>query len=485
MQFVPSRQRVSLTFAGSDFNSRSSNVNAQTCINWYPVLSGPRGKGKAVLYPTPGAMLTRAIGSGNFRGAVEFKGDSYWVSGLKVIKMDVYENVTTLAGSLNPGSGPVSIATSGSFGNQIMIVDGTYGYTCDGTTVTQIADLDFPSNATAVEFLDARFIVTVANSGNFYISNLNDATGWTATLFANAERDPDNLVRPITNNRDLLLLGEKVSELWTNTGGSPMPFEVYSNGVIDKGCGARFSAAKADDVVYWLTDDRRGSREIIGAKGLSYKVISSAAMEYQISTYDTVSDAEAFTYSEHGTTFYQITFPSAGVTWVCNLGISESDYAWFQKKTQGTRHLASTYLWFNNKHYIGSYNSSSLYSMESTTYVDGSSAIVRERTGFPIYPDEWRSRVRHYSIELEFEAGQGLVTGQGVNPTVALDWSDDGGHTWSNVRTAVISPIGQYAGRCFFHHLGQSRNRIYRMRVSDPVKWVFIDAYLDCEELAH
>jgi hypothetical protein len=88
-------------------------------------------------------------------------------------------------------------------------------------------------------------------------------------------------------------------------------------------------------------------------------------------------------------------------------------------------------------------------------------------------------------LEFILEAGVGLLSGQGSDPKIILDWSDDGGHTWSNARYLSIGGIGEYGYRCLAHHLGTSRNRVFRVRASDPVKFVLLEAYAYVEELLH
>ncbi len=480
----PIRYTLPLQLSGPAYTSYSSNINAQTCINWYPAPAGPGAKVPTALFPTHGAVLVDAVGTGSHRGAIEHKGKAYFVSGSQLIEMDTAEAFTTISGSISTSSGNVSMASNGAFGNQILLVDGSAGYIFDGTSLTAITDADFPANPSTVRYMDGVAILTVLSSGVWYISDTNDFTSWTATKFANAERDPDNLVAVEVNNRDIMLFGDYTTEVGTNTGGSPFPFETYNNGLFDKGCAAKFSVAKADDIVYWLSRDRRGSIQVLKAKGISYKAISSKALEQTLSTYTTISDAEAFCYSEKGTIFYQISFPTENVTWVYNTSIPDSEFAWFQKKTADHRHIASTYLAFNNKQYIGSYANENLYRINSTTYKDGTDYIIRERTSSTIASNGSRKNLIHRKLELEFEMGTGLVTGQGSDPQVTLDWSDDGGHTWSNARSRSAGGIGQYNKRIIFTGLGMSRNRIYRVRVSDPVKWVLIEGYVDVEETA-
>jgi hypothetical protein len=70
---------------------------------------------------------------------------------------------------------------------------------------------------------------------------------------------------------------------------------------------------------------------------------------------------------------------------------------------------------------------------------------------------------------------------QGREPQLMLDWSDDNGKTWSSQRYASFGRVGQYLQRVKFHRLGQARDRIYRVSISDPVKRVILSAELEAE----
>jgi hypothetical protein len=84
-------------------------------------------------------------------------------------------------------------------------------------------------------------------------------------------------------------------------------------------------------------------------------------------------------------------------------------------------------------------------------------------------------------IQVDLQAGQGLVIGQGSQPVLMIDWSDDGGHTYSNEHFVTCSPIGMYRARAILRRLGRSRDRIFRVTVSDPVAWNLVGAYLQLE----
>ncbi|NIP55847.1 MAG: hypothetical protein GWN61_09595 [candidate division Zixibacteria bacterium] len=86
-------------------------------------------------------------------------------------------------------------------------------------------------------------------------------------------------------------------------------------------------------------------------------------------------------------------------------------------------------------------------------------------------------------FELEVEAGVGLATGQGDDPQVMLSWSDDGGHTWSSEHWRSAGKIGEYKQRLVWNRLGRSRDRRFKIAMTDPVKWVVLAAYADIEIL--
>jgi hypothetical protein len=472
------RQRVPLTFAGSSYSPRMTQNNIQDTINWYLELDQVEGKQQTNLLPTSGSVFVKLVGQGPFRGALVFKNNVYFVSYNEVYKMDVLENLTLL-GTLNTTGGRVSMATNGVFGDQLLIIDGTDGWVYDESTLTKITDLDFPSNPKQCTFLDSYFIV-IDNEGKFWISASNDATNWDALDFATAERDPDNIIAVTTNIRDLHFIGEYTSEIWTNVG-ALFPFAPYSNGVIEKGTPAAFSVAKADDWIYYLTQDRHGNRQVIKQRGLDYEAISNPALDYELTTYDTVADAHAFIYSEGGHTFYQLTFPSVQKTWIYDISLNNPLFGWQRRRTLSGQHIAGIYVFFNGKHYIGHYANNKLLYLDLNTFTDDGESIVRERVG-GISSNQNNTLISYYSVEIECKVGIGLTTGQGSDPQIALSWSDDRGNTWSNSRTTSLGKKGNYNHIVRFHDLGQAKDRLFKVVVSDPVEVIITNMYAWVEQ---
>ena len=55
-------------------------------------------------------------------------------------------------------------------------------------------------------------------------------------------------------------------------------------------------------------------------------------------------------------------------------------------------------------------------------------------------------------------------------PKIYLDWSDDGGYTWSSKREASIGTVGNHLPMVVFNRLGSARERVFRISGSDSVK---------------
>ncbi len=72
----------------------------------------------------------------------------------------------------------------------------------------------------------------------------------------------------------------------------------------------------------------------------------------------------------------------------------------------------------------------------------------------------------------------GVGNGDVEDPQIILQYSNDGGHTWSNERWKSMGKIGEYGKRIRWNRLGSSRNRIFRILISDPAKRNIFDAYL-------
>jgi hypothetical protein len=75
----------------------------------------------------------------------------------------------------------------------------------------------------------------------------------------------------------------------------------------------------------------------------------------------------------------------------------------------------------------------------------------------------------------------GIGNASGSDPQLMLRFSDDGGHTWSNLRTVSLGTVGQYNARAKFARLGSGRNRVFEVSMTDDAKFVVLGAVAEAQ----
>ena len=475
---------MKIPFTGQTSKAYSRSVNGQETVNWYPAKTGD-GKHELVLYPTPGLKSFASIGTGPFRGAIETSSGTFIVTGNEVYKL-VDPTGGVLVGTIGTTTGHVSMAFNPT---TLVIVDGSEGYyvtLATAAAVTQITTTNFPGNGgmggaslapTHIVFVDGYFLVNDPGfAGRFQVSPsyFTGTEAWDNSLFATAERSPDILKAISVNHRTVYLHGANTTEPWYNSGSSPMPFTPIASALLEVGMEAAFSVTKHEQQTVWLAKSgSEGGIQVIAATGPQVTVISTPDLEYQFSTYTITSDAEGWCYQQSGHAFYVLTFPTQDITWVYDFSVG----AWHNRASYGLgRWRATKHAMLNNKHIVGDYNSGAVYTLDHDTYTDNGDPIVRTRITQHIHDDNdgWLFFSKVY---LEFEHGVGDNTT--TNPLVSLQWSDDHGNTWANELFRSLGAIGNYKTCAYFNQLGRSKDRVFKIIVSDPVKAVFLGGYAE------
>lgn len=468
-------------FVGPSYTLESVNLDAQRLVNLYPQVNETgRGKEQEVmnLLSTPGLTERADLAGGLTRGMwTATNGTLYAVSGNKIYKIASDYTVTEL-GTLSTNTGYVSITDNGAY---VVAVDGTTGYTVDMSSdaFATISDPDFAASD-KVTYQDGYLIFSEAGSGRFFYSDLDAIT--ISSDQQTAEAFADDLVSLISDHRDLWLFGEQTIEVWYNAGQLNNVFQRIEGAFIEHGCAAAFSVAKMNNEVYWLGKNEQGDGIVYKARGYQPQRISTHAVELAIRGYATISDAIAFTYQENGHFFYCLSFPVADTTWVYD----DSTGMWHERAyfTNGnySRHRGAFHAFAYGKHFVGDYENGKIYELGKGVYTDNGEEIRRMRTA-PHLSSGLRN-VFYNSFQLDLEVGVGLdgaSSVQGHDPQAMLQWSDDGGHNWSNEYWRTIGKIGKRRTRVIWRRLGYARDRIFRVIVTDPNKIAIVGAHFEVE----
>lgn len=337
------------------------------------------------------------------------------------------------------------------------------------STFMQITDDGF-AGASTVTFLGSYFIVSRPDSGEFAVSAQYNGLKWEALDFATAESNPDELIRVFADGGQLLLFGDKTTEVWGNSGAADFPFAIIGGAASEWGLAARWSAAKFDNSVMFLRKNRLGQVQIAKQAGYQSMAVSTPELDNRINSYAAVSDATAFSYMIDGHSFYQINFPTADESWLYD-GLSN---AW-QKVQSGTgRHRGELQANFIDRPFVTDYENGNIYLLSPTSYTDNGEQIAREMVCRHISTGDWSI---FDELWMEMEAGVGLVSGQGSDPQIMMQISKDGGHTWGNEIWVGFGKIGEYRTRAVWRRLGRSRDWLFKFRVTDPVRTVFVAAW--------
>lgn len=472
-------------FIGPSYTLQSVNVDCQRCVNFYPEIND-LGTGKerevASLVPTPGLRLLLTLAEDPVRGVyTASNGEVYAVGGNKLYQISSAWSATEL-GSLNTSSGAVSMADNGTY---LVLVDGTDGFSYNMSTDTfaEITDSEFYP-ADLVTFQDGYFIFNRTGTAQFFFCD-DGSLNFSGTDIATAEGSPDDLVGLISAYQNLYLIGPKSTEVFYNSGDADAPFQRIQGAVIEVGCVAAHTIAKLGGSVGWLGQDKDGYGIVYRTEGYQAKRISTPAVETVIRGVDPddIGDARAWTYQQGGHLFYCLNLPGVDATWVYD----GSTGFWHERTYLGSwgqeRHRADCHAVAFGLNIVGDYESGRIYALDAEKYTDNGTAIVRMRRAPHLSKDG--KLIRHNAFRLDLETGVGLSgasTTQGADPQAMLRWSDDGGHTWSNERWVSIGQIGKFKTRALWRRLGMSRDRVYEVSISDPVKTVLIGAELEFEE---
>ena len=136
---------------------------------------------------------------------------------------------------------------------------------------------------------------------------------------------------------------------------------------------------------------------------------------------------------------------------------------------------------------------SAIYEPSPFTIAAGSSQLIAAGTSFTVYPPipgtttyvqspyiiaAGTSTTIAPNNVLIIQASTVTVSSDNTDPQAMLRWSNDGGSTWSNEHWTSIGKIGRYKNRAIWRRLGMSRDRIFEVVVTDPVKAVVVSANL-------
>lgn len=464
-----------IAFGIGSYESRAPQLSSQRLVNCFVERQPPGAKSQAPVFGLPGLIALYLLSTLGVRGFWNFNGVLFTVAGDTLYSISS-GGVITPIGTGILGTGNVSMADNGL---QIVIVNGVDGWIYGPSTAFQkIVNINFYS-ANTVLFFDGYFVFDRVGTNEFFLSGLYDGLSYSGTDFASAEAQPGFLIATAQNLQMLFLFCQNHIEMWFDAGAADFPFQRYAGGVIPYGTNSALSVIPQDGGLFFLGNDRVFYR----LQGNVPSRISNHAVEHAFSQYGNIDDAFCMTYTLEGHKLIVVTFPSVPATWAFDLTTQEwhNRTSWDSQAKDIKRWRANCAIQIYDKILIGDYKSGQIWQMDWNTWTEGDNIMPFQVTSNTIQKD--RIRIFCNRLEIDFEQGVGLTTGQGSDPQVWLQWSKDGGLTWSDLQPPrSLGKIGEYTTRCRWLNIGQAYQFTFRVVVTDPVKRVLIGAYADMEE---
>lgn len=463
-------------FCGPAYRSQSPNVDAEKLINFYlEQTESPYGKAQYAMYPTPGFAVAYLLPQSPIRGMLTQNGRTFAVGGTGLYELNsngtsTLRSTTAMLQDMNPAT----LSTNGPAGHQVFTTSGGHGYIYDLNSNAWTADVVI--GATFGGFLDGYFLALDAPTSTLKTSDLEDGTSWSGSAQRNTAGD--NWQAMLVTHRNIWLFGSQRTDVWYNAGAANFPFAPIDGAFIEQGIMAPFACGVIDNAPYWWGATEHGFGMLWRANGFQPERLSNHAIEFAVQGYADATDAVSWPYQDQGHTFFVTNFPTGGTSWVSDAALPELWHeraTWNPNTASYSAYRPQYHVYAFGQHLVGDRSSGAIYEMaiSNTTEVDGGAIRRQRRTPYVVVD---QNRVFFDQLQLDLEVGLGTQTI--TAPQVMLRWSNDQAKTWSNEHWASAGPIGAYGTRVQFQRLGQGRNRIFEVTMTDSIPWRVTSAIL-------
>jgi hypothetical protein len=475
-----------LELCGPTYVSQSPNWLNSAAMNCYcEKAEVPGTKSQIALFGTPGKNLFANL-PGETKVPSQFEVNGRWFAA----GANLWEGFSngTVINRGNIGPPPFTPTQITANNTQLVVLNNgnLFVMTLATNVLVPVNMAQFNGPVLQIGFIDGYILAILQNSQTFQQSNLEDATTWSGLNISTNTYFPDNFTSMICDHREMWIWSGKKALVYYNVGAGFPVFIPIQGAFLEVGCGSTFATVQADNSIFWLSQDERGSLIAYRANGYTGERKSTHAQElaWQIQGSPYGADAVGFTYQEYGHTFWEIYFPTANQTWVYDIASGYWHQRGFWKAPTGTYNAdrAMSHAYVFGMHLVGDWATGNIYQMSSQFFTDFGNPIRGYRTSPTVSKNnEW---IYFDSFELDMDVGLGptppLVDGNGQPrpPQIMLEWSDDGGNTWSNIRYLSIGFTGEYKKRVRKTMLGRARKRVWRVSWSDPVPIRISAAYL-------
>ncbi len=462
--------KIPINATGPSYQSRSKPLSSQQTKNFYHQVV-EEGKEQYVLYSFPGLSNKGSVSAGDDRGTRNALGKAFRIVG-DILYSFTATGIHTEIGTID-GTSRCILSDDGI--NLIIVVPAEKVYIYNGATLSEITDTNI-RKALAVTFINNQMVYTFKNL--FVIADVGNPDVASGLNAANAESQPDDLVRAYAFQQSVYMFGEHSTEPWWNSGTGNPPFDRIDGQIFEVGCAAIHSIAHTDDAIYWLGDDNA----IYQATGGTKSRVSSVAISHALSTYSDIDDAFAYTFTMEGQNFYLITFPTANKTWCLNESLGNKGWFELSSGTDDGKYQGSSLINVYGENYVCDIDNGNVYTLDLDNLTNNGDILHRRRVTSSINGKmlgKPGSRVQMSRLELLMETGSGVIAGQGDKAQIQFEVSYDGGRSWIPKGWGIVGRLGQFVLKVEMFNLDSFYDCIVRLTTSDPIPYHIYSATAD------
>lgn len=430
--------------------------------------------------------LTTITGDGSVnavRGMWEMAGTEYAVIGTNLYA--VTPNNAVLIGTGISGSSFVRMTDNGAC--LVILVPNSslcWTYAPNGGGFQQLTTTFFTAlGAKDCWFVDTFIVFLAVNGTTFFnddgraVSGNNQITFTTAASFSRAF-GTDLFVGGAIDHREIVIFGSRTTEGYINVGNAVgTPFSSAPDTFMEIGAHplAPYAIAKQDQSIFWIANDRSIRRR----SGQTPTRVSNAGIEQILKKSSTsiepLTGCYALTPTIGGHPMWVLTMPAISRTVVYDCLTQK----WFELSSFGLGYWRP--LCYHNGlglQLLGDSQSGNIGFLDPGVFTEFGQVLDCEFTTQPIFSNH--DRITHRRIELVATMGEG--SSQTVAPIVDLLSSDDSGVTFQSfVDPQTLGTQGEYDHRAVWFNLGQSRDRVYRFRITDPTPLFTVGVFATLE----
>lgn len=467
---------VAISWTYSTSPGLKSSEGAGRLINCYAEPLGKGGRAEYTLHRVPGMIEFGTSTRTGFRGGIVIAGSLYACFSGKLEKWTSAGGASTNVGNLTGTKKGFFAFNNAATPDKVFVdPDGNIA-TFTPSSVTNSFDADLPA-VNSVDQYDGYFVFTTG-SGQIWTTGLNAVT--VDPLAFTTDQTSGGLVRGVVWSGRYYAFGNKASSVWSDVGTSPFPLARVA--VIQRGIAGPYCVAGHEQNfargLHFVGDDNKVYR----LDGLTPVPVSPPDLDGLIESVSDKTTLEMAAYTSRGHGFIEVS--SDEWTWVLNTATG-----WWheKKKYQGVRsRVAGTFYAFN-EWLAGDDDSGNIYQISKTTHLEDGDPITTEVWSLPV--QKFPQHVRVGPTWIDMATGVGDATGSdpiATDPDIEIDWSDDGGQSFSTPRIRKIGRQASGTARVRINQCGRSKaqGRIIRVKQSSPVHFGLLGGEMTTELLA-